>query len=116
MLSLFFIDRVANYAGDAPRIKNLFDECFNALKKSEPDFKQFDAEEVREAYFAKRTKIRKGGGEVEEFLDEVNEDSKEAKEAFELIMRKVEREREMGVDLDSPFAEITDEDIDNLFS
>ncbi|MDX2023273.1 MAG: DEAD/DEAH box helicase family protein [Deltaproteobacteria bacterium] len=90
VLSLFFIDRVANYAGDTPRIKNLFDECFNALKNREPDFKQFDAEEVREAYFAKRTKSKKGGGEVEEFLDEVGEDSKEAKEAFELIMRKKE--------------------------
>lgn len=90
VLSLFFIDRVANYAGDTPRIKNLFDECFNALKKKEPDFKHFDAEEVREAYFAKRTKTKKGGGEVEEFLDEVGEDSKEAKEAFELIMRKKE--------------------------
>ena len=31
-------------------------------------------------------------------------------------MQKVEREREMGVDMESPFAEITDEDIDNLFS
>ncbi|MFO0639434.1 MAG: DEAD/DEAH box helicase family protein [Polyangiaceae bacterium] len=90
VLSLFFIDRVANYVGDSPRIRNLFDECFNALKKKEPDFKYFDAEEVREAYFAKRTKTKKGGGEVEEFLDEVGEDSKEAKEAFELIMRKKE--------------------------
>lgn len=90
VLSLFFIDRVANYAGDSPRIKNLFDECFNVLKKREPDFKHFLAEEVREAYFAKRTKTKKGGGEVEEFLDDVGEDSKEAKEAFELIMRKKE--------------------------
>jgi type III restriction enzyme len=90
VLSLFFIDRVANYAGETPRIKNLFDECFNALKKKDSDFKHFDAEEVREAYFAKRTKTKKGGGEVEEFLDEVGEDSKEAKEAFELIMRKKE--------------------------
>jgi type III restriction enzyme len=90
VLSLFFIDRVANYAGDTPRIKNLFDECFNALKKREPDFKHFDAEEVREAYFAKSTKKKKGGGEEEVFLDEVGEDSKEAKEAFELIMRKKE--------------------------
>ncbi len=90
VLSLFFIDRVANYVGDSPRIRNLFDECFNALKKKEPDFKHFDPEEVREAYFAKRTKTKKGGGEVEEFLDEVGEDSKEVKEAFELIMRKKE--------------------------
>lgn len=90
VLSLFFIDRVANYAGDNPRIKNLFDECFNALKKKEPEFKLFEAEEVREAYFAKTTKKKKGGGEEEVFLDEVGDDSKEAKEAFELIMRRKE--------------------------
>ena len=42
--------------------------------------------------------------------------SSELTEVFEHIMQKVEREREMGVDLESPFAEITDEDIDNLFS
>ncbi|MFO1029861.1 MAG: DEAD/DEAH box helicase family protein [Planctomycetota bacterium] len=90
VLSLFFIDRVANYAGETPRIKNLFDECFNALKSSEPDFKHYNAEEVREAYFAKSTKKKRGGGEEEIFLDEVGEDSKEAREAFELIMRKKE--------------------------
>ena len=90
VLSLFFIDRVANYAGDTPRIKNLFDEAFNALKKKEPEFKHFDAAEVREAYFAKKTKKKKGGGEEEIFLDDVGDDSKEAKEAFELIMRRKE--------------------------
>lgn len=90
VLSLFFIDRVANYTGDTPRIKNLFDECFNALKKKEPEFKQFDAEEVREAYFAKTTKKKKGGAEEDVYLDEVGDDSKEAKEAFELIMRRKE--------------------------
>jgi type III restriction enzyme len=90
VLSLFFIDRVANYTGENPRIKNLFDEVFNALKKREPDFKHFEAEEVREAYFAKMTRKKKGGGEEETFLDEVGDDSKEAKEAFELIMRRKE--------------------------
>jgi type III restriction enzyme len=91
VLSLFFIDRVANYMGDNPRIKNIFDECFNTLKKEEPDFKHFEADEVREAYFAKSTKKKKGSGEEEVFfLDEVSEESKEARDAFELIMRKKE--------------------------
>src|SRR5436305_291850 len=36
--------------------------------------------------------------------------------SFEAIDRKVDREREMGFALDSPFAEITEEDIDALFS
>jgi predicted regulator of Ras-like GTPase activity (Roadblock/LC7/MglB family) len=35
---------------------------------------------------------------------------------FELIDAKIERERDMGIALDSPFAEITEEDIDALFS
>jgi len=35
---------------------------------------------------------------------------------FEVIDTKVERERDMGISLDSPFAEITEEDIDALFN
>ncbi len=41
--------------------------------------------------------------------------SNELTEVFESIVRKVEQHKEQGVELDSPFAEITDEDIDNLF-
>lgn len=39
----------------------------------------------------------------------------ELTEVFEAIVRKIEQEKEKGADLESPFAEITDEDIDNLF-
>jgi hypothetical protein len=35
---------------------------------------------------------------------------------FEAIDAKIDRERDMGISLDSPFAEITEEDIDSLFS
>ena len=35
---------------------------------------------------------------------------------FEVIDTKIDRERDMGIALDSPFAEITEEDIDALFS
>jgi predicted regulator of Ras-like GTPase activity (Roadblock/LC7/MglB family) len=35
---------------------------------------------------------------------------------FEVIDAKVDRERDMGIALDSPFAEITEEDIDALFN
>ena len=90
VLSLFFIDKVANYAGENPRIRQIFDACFEALKKKEPAFRNFEAQDVREGYFAKAKKKKKGGGEEEVFLDEVGDDSKEAKEAFELIMRKKE--------------------------
>jgi len=41
--------------------------------------------------------------------------SNELTDVFESIVRKVEQHKEQGVELDSPFAEITDEDIDNLF-
>lgn len=41
--------------------------------------------------------------------------SNELSDVFEAIVRKVEQEKEKGTDLESPFAEITDEDIDNLF-
>ena len=35
---------------------------------------------------------------------------------FEVIDAKIDRERDMGIALDSPFAEITEEDIDALFN
>jgi predicted regulator of Ras-like GTPase activity (Roadblock/LC7/MglB family) len=35
---------------------------------------------------------------------------------FEAIDSKIDRERDMGMTLDSPFAEISEEDIDALFS
>jgi predicted regulator of Ras-like GTPase activity (Roadblock/LC7/MglB family) len=35
---------------------------------------------------------------------------------FDLIDSKVERERDLGISLESPFAEITEEDIDALFN
>jgi predicted regulator of Ras-like GTPase activity (Roadblock/LC7/MglB family) len=40
----------------------------------------------------------------------------EMNSVFELIDDKIDRERDMGIALDSPFAEITEEDIDALFS
>jgi predicted regulator of Ras-like GTPase activity (Roadblock/LC7/MglB family) len=40
----------------------------------------------------------------------------EMNSVFEVIDAKIDRERDMGIALDSPFAEITEEDIDALFS
>ena len=42
--------------------------------------------------------------------------SAEMNSIFESIEAKITRERELGVSLDSPFAEITEEDIDALFN
>ncbi len=47
----------------------------------------------------------------------VKKASKELNDIFERIMQKVETEKStLGAGSDSPFAEITDEDIDSLFS
>ncbi|HLF85423.1 MAG TPA: roadblock/LC7 domain-containing protein [Blastocatellia bacterium] len=40
----------------------------------------------------------------------------EMSSVFEVIDSKIDRERDMGIALDSPFAEITEADIDALFS
>jgi len=40
----------------------------------------------------------------------------EMSSVFEVIDSKIDRERDMGIALDSPFAEITEEDIDALFN
>ncbi|HLE19608.1 MAG TPA: roadblock/LC7 domain-containing protein [Vicinamibacteria bacterium] len=46
----------------------------------------------------------------------VKKASKELNDIFDRIMQKVETEKTYGTNVDSPFAEITDEDIDSLFS
>src|SRR6059036_3679507 len=46
----------------------------------------------------------------------VKKASSELTEVFALVVRKINSERESGrLDMESPFAEITDDDIDNLF-
>jgi type III restriction enzyme len=62
VLSLFFIDRVANYVNDDGLIKVLFDEAFEKVKQRYPHFKDWDAHQVRRAYFA-RSKPAKGQAE-----------------------------------------------------
>jgi predicted regulator of Ras-like GTPase activity (Roadblock/LC7/MglB family) len=47
----------------------------------------------------------------------VKKASSELTEVFEKVVKKINYERESGrLDMESPFAEITDDDIDNLFS
>ncbi|MGE5410467.1 MAG: DEAD/DEAH box helicase family protein [Clostridiales bacterium] len=94
VLSLFFIDRVANYVDEDGVIKILFDQAFNKLKKSDLYFNNYDASDVREGYFAKKTE--KKGGEV--FIDTPLDEERKTKEqkeaetrAYELIMRKKEQ-------------------------
>ncbi|MDX9863278.1 MAG: DEAD/DEAH box helicase family protein [Anaerolineaceae bacterium] len=92
VLSLFFIDRVANYVDDDGLIKLLFDEAFESAKQRYPWFRQWKADEVRNGYFA-RSKPSKGKEEGEAIdTDGSNNTEREAeREAFRLIMREKER-------------------------
>ncbi|RMD60286.1 DEAD/DEAH box helicase, partial [Candidatus Parcubacteria bacterium] len=89
VLSLFFIDRVANYTDENGIIRRIFDDEFEKQKRYFPFYQNMRPEEVRGAYFAKK-KTKKG----EEFMDTSgrNKAEREAeKAAFELIMKDKER-------------------------
>ncbi len=87
VLSLFFIDRVDNYAKADGILRVLFDRLFNDLKMKYPDWKEIDPESVQASYFAQR-KTRSG--------DIIMEDSKTGEaekdeDAYNLIMKNKER-------------------------
>ncbi len=94
VLSLFFIDRVANYVNENGLIRLLFDELFDEVKRRHPSFRALSAADVRESYFAKR---KAKGGEDTEVDTSIEEESKtkadiEAERAaYQLIMRDKER-------------------------
>ena len=85
VLSLFFIDRVANYAGPDPLIRRLFDEAFDELKGPWPEWRDLEPAAVQAGYFA----CRRRGGAVE-WLDSVSGESAEDAAAYTLIMRDKE--------------------------
>jgi type III restriction enzyme len=91
VLSLFFIDKVANYTSEQGIIRKLFHEAFERFKKEYSHFKYLKADEVREAYFAK-SKPKKDADEVAIDTDGSTKEQKAAeKRAFELIMRDKEK-------------------------
>ncbi len=85
VLSLFFIDRVANYTGDDALLPRLFDEAFDELKARYPAWRNLAGGDVRRAYFAER---RKGG--ASEFVDSSGK-SRDDEAAYDLIMKEKER-------------------------
>lgn len=87
VLSLFFIDKVANYQNEDGIIRKAFDEAFEQLKGQHPAFANHKAEQVRGAYFA--SKKRKGGSE--EYLESKTGESEDDKKAYALIMKDKER-------------------------
>lgn len=96
VLTLFFIDRVANFTDpENGLIRQLFDEEYQRLAGSDAYFKKYPAAAVREAYFASFKKKIKGSTVETEFFVEDEEtsdkDSLEAqKRSFELIMKNKE--------------------------
>ena len=89
VLSLFFIDRVDNYAAENGIIRRLFDKAFNELKQMPrfSDWKNVVPGTVQAAYFAQK---RRKGGTVE-LLDTVSGKTKEDEAAYDLIMKDKER-------------------------
>lgn len=92
VLSLFFIDRVANYTAQDGIIRRIFDEEYERVRPRFPFFANLTAERVRSAYFAKM-KPEKGEAEGKAIdTDSRNAQEREAeKAAFALIMRDKER-------------------------
>lgn len=80
VLSLFFIDKVANYVESDGFIRSTFVSEFNRLKK-EYNADELDVDMIHKGYFAKRG---------EEYLERESAISENA-EAYELIMKDKER-------------------------
>ena len=92
VLSLFFIDKVANYVENDGVIKKLFDEAFEKQKVHFGYYKGWKAEQVRQGYFAKK----KSKNNSEEYVDTSIEKKTQAekdleKQAYNLIMKDKEK-------------------------
>ncbi|MDP9225911.1 MAG: DEAD/DEAH box helicase family protein [Actinomycetota bacterium] len=96
VLSLFFIDRVDNYARLDGVIRTLFERSFEELKTKYDDWKSRDVAAVQASYFAKR---RHRDAE-DEPVDSTTGVSLEDEAAYNLIMRDKER----LLDRDEPVA------------
>ena len=85
VLSLFFIDRVANFLkSEEGWMEKHFCEEFNRIKVNHESFKNIEADEVYKYYFAKRKSGYVDG------LKNNESDRKLAKKTFDLIMRSKE--------------------------
>lgn len=87
ILSLFFIDKVDNYAPRDGIIRQLFYKCFNELKQMDEysEWKDVQPEDVQISYFAK---TRKSGKTL--YKDSKTGEAEADKEAYELIMKQKE--------------------------
>lgn len=87
VLSLFFVDRVDNYAQEDGIIRRLFNKAFDQFKSRWPEWKDLNPDDVQAAYFAQRT-TRDGEVILE---DSVTGTAQRDVEAYELIMQDKER-------------------------
>ena len=87
VLSLFFIDRVDNYALSDGLIRKLFIKAFDELAQTYTEWQGSNVEEIQAAYFAEK---RHRGGIIES-VDSVTGKTKEDETAYNLIMRDKER-------------------------
>ena len=87
VLSLFFIDRVDNYALETGVIRRLFKKCFNELKQRYASWKDVDVDSVQASYFAKR---QTRSGEII-YEDSSTGEAKKDVEAYNLIMKDKEQ-------------------------
>ena len=87
VLSLFFLDRVDNYTSENALVRRLFDEAFEEIKASHPEWAKQKREKVRTAYFAEK---KRRGGAVE-LIDSTTGQNAEDRAAYNLIMRDKER-------------------------
>jgi type III restriction enzyme len=87
VLSLFFIDRVDNYAHEQGLIRRLFREAFEEARARHPEWDGTDVDAVQAAYFAQR---RTRAGEVV-LEDTKTGEAERDRQAYELIMQDKER-------------------------
>jgi type III restriction enzyme len=88
VLTLFFIDYVPNYLGEEPFLRTYFENAFNKFKKNDDYFKNFNAKEVHDGYFARK----KDNTPVEDFDEITSKDREEArKKSYERIMQAKEK-------------------------
>ncbi len=85
VLSLFFIDRVNNYVSEDGIIRKLFTRIFNEEKKNWPEWSGLNPEDVSTSYFSQKNV--KG----QTIYEDSRGESKEDREAYDLIMKDKER-------------------------
>jgi type III restriction enzyme len=90
VLSLFFIDRVANYVPHDGLIKTLFDEAYIKVSKDFGHFRGNEPANVRRGYFAQSKKGLAVDTNVED-SDKKAADIQAEKAAYELIMKSKEQ-------------------------